>query len=101
MDTLIEKIIDLFWAAKCAVTTAVLENKVEIRKFIGLALAVPSITFLFYLVADGVYESWQLSVGVNRPDDTVPVRLIFLARILALVGVHIYTDVKRHTIFWK
>ena len=96
MDTFIEKIIDLLWAAKYAVTTTVLDNEVKIRKFIGLALAVPSITFLFYRVVDGMYQSWQLSVGIQRPDDTVPIRFIFLALILTLVGVDIYTDAKNH-----
>jgi hypothetical protein len=97
MDMFIEKIIDLFWAAKLAVKTTVLDNEVKIRKFIGLALALPSITFLFYLVVDGMYQSWQLSVGIQRPDDngTVPIRFIFLALILTLVGADIYTKATR------
>jgi hypothetical protein len=101
VDTFIERIIDLFWAAKFAVTTTVLENEVKIRKFIGLVLAVPPIMFLVYLVVDGVYQSWQLSVGIERPDDTVPVRFIFLALILTLVGVDIYINAKYRTIFRK
>jgi hypothetical protein len=66
-------------------------------------LAVPSILFLLYLVVDGVYWSWQVSVGIKRPDDndTLPAWIIFLALILALVGADIYADARQRTIFWK
>ena len=103
MDTFIEKIIDLFWAVKYAVTRTLLQNENKIRKFIGLVLAVPAIMFLLYLVVDGLYCSWQVSVGIKRLDDndTLPAWIIFLALILALVGADIYADARRRTILGK
>jgi hypothetical protein len=103
MPTFIEKIIILFWTAKYLVRRTLSQKEVTTRKYIGLLLAVPPIAFLLYLVVDGLYGYWQLSVGVKRLDDTdtIPAWMICLALILALVGGDMYAEAKGRTIFRK
>jgi hypothetical protein len=103
MDTLLERIIILFWTAKYLVRRTLSQKEVTIRKCIGLLLAVPPIMFLFYLVVDGLYWYWQVSAGLKRLDDgdTIPAWIIFLALILALVGANMYAEAKSRAIFRK